>query len=124
MFDVLLINFVEEEVTEQFGDSWYDEEGGGYQLEKTHHFKNIELLQFTGLCDKNGNRILEGDIVRRTDGNWNGSPLLVVWDKGSCSFKLKEPNREPYAGIYDSQPWEVIGNIYSNPELLQQEGSG
>ena len=66
--------------------------------------KDVELMQFTGLKDKNGKEIYERDVAR--------------WDrKNKINIALVEDVRD-WAGQYNSKEWEVIGNIYENPELL------
>ncbi len=73
--------------------------------------KDIELVEYTGLKDKNGKEIYEGDILRM-----QGSDSLVgsvTYDKGCFDFL------EKWIGCM--HPVEVIGNIYENPELLKLE---
>jgi uncharacterized phage protein (TIGR01671 family) len=67
------------------------------------------LMQFTGLKDKNGKEIYEGDVVEL-----DGSDRPAVMEFHSGSFSL----RRIYGGA-DAYRMEVIGNIYENPELLQ-----
>jgi len=72
------------------------------------NFCDIELMQFTGLLDKNGKEVYEGDIVTILS---NGYPKEVKWEPRYCGFNIR-PNRRNAKG------YEVIGNIYENPELL------
>lgn len=81
--------------------------------------------QYTGLKDKNGKEIYEGDILNCEDAWWNAagpthheSPIIVVeWNKYHCGF-------DPFAdydcdcGVYiEGQQVEVIGNIHEDPEI-------
>lgn len=78
--------------------------------------KSCELMQFTGLKDKNGKEIYEGDIIK---GDTYGHILEVIWDEGYCGFS---PFLDLIDGDYTGEDWgrcEVIGNIYENPELLE-----
>ena len=75
--------------------------------------------QYTGLNDKNGNPIFEGDIVK---GYW-GTIFTVFYDECRLQLRAKtqlgiERDIDYYQGANDS---EVIGNIYDNPELLRSE---
>lgn len=76
--------------------------------------------QYTGLCDKNGTKIFEGDIVL-ADFEYKDERMEVIFYQ--CGFKLKSKNCEYYYdySIHDeSAELEVIGNIYDNPELLEE----
>lgn len=94
-------------------------------------FKEVVLMQSTGLKDKNGVEIYEGDIVQSTWYDVDNSPYKK---KGEITFVGAQ-----YVIVYDSQfdvetgeitydahsltyaeDAEVIGNIYENPELLEQ----
>ena len=83
------------------------------------------VCQYTGLTDKNGRKIFEGDIVRRkiVDDYIIGQ---VVWfDTGFCGFHLKCGNRcypigkSEQTGISDCD--EVTGNIFDNPIRIWEE---
>ena len=79
-------------------------------------FPDHVLMQFTGLHDKNGKEIYEGDIV---DVRTN-APVAVEWDDDAAGWKpwsqynetVPSPGERP-------EDIEVIGNIYENPELME-----
>lgn len=84
------------------------------------HIDTSTVGQYTGLRDKNGKKIYEGDILRGSNGSINGYEwpfrLEVKWDKDKCKFTV------PTWGYIDSTHYyEVIGNIYDNPKLLESE---
>ena len=104
--------------------SYFDFEG--YYVEEKVIPKTVG--QYTGLTDKNGNRIFEGDIIKykNTDGiKFNGVALTVigkvVYNEKNASFAISGKD-EIGAKHYDYFPIkniEVIGNIHDNPELLK-----
>lgn len=75
--------------------------------------------QFTGLCDKNGVRIFEGDIIEYTDGcnDWLGA---VKYDGDDAQFVVRfiGGDVESFDNLY-SGDCEVLGDIYDSPELLE-----
>lgn len=70
--------------------------------------------QYTGLVDRNGTKIFEGDIV--TEG-CNGLTSVVVWDMSKGTYRLKDLG-DGYTIEY-AHEWEVIGNIHDNPVVTQ-----
>ena len=71
--------------------------------------------QFTGMIDKNGKKIFEGDIYNMGDDNIR---YVVVWRK--CMFIGKQIGSNSYAGLdYFESDIKKVGNIYDNPELLK-----
>ena len=81
-------------------------------------FEEVELMQYTELTDKNGKEIYEGDIYHVGDKNIR---YLVVWfDSG---FEGKQLRSTSYAGLESwAKDIEILGNIYENPELLENNG--
>lgn len=80
--------------------------------------------QYTGLKDKNGKRIFEGDIVEiNTDdnsSNINGFKGVVVYE--NTSFMLNEIGCDCFETLnYWESELEIIGNIWDNKELLEEQ---
>ena len=82
-----------------------------------YDFDDIVLMQSTGLTDKNGKEIFEGDILGTKDGLLNGVVKFNI-DLGMwMNSLLRYNNFERLCSIANSR--EIIGNIYTNPELAE-----
>ena len=83
-------------------------------------FKDIELMQYTGLKDKNNKEIYEGDIV-----TLHNSKYKVIFNSKEAGFVLRDDEFEmniPFTNN-NNKRMEVIGNIYENPELLKENNN-
>ncbi|MBN1467693.1 MAG: hypothetical protein JW924_03125 [Fusobacteriaceae bacterium] len=80
--------------------------------------KDFDIMQYTGLNDRNGTEIYEGDIIKDLEISPSLNNIRVIRNFIEDGFWLKEQ-------IYDinrtRNPIEVIGNIYENAELLEEE---
>ena len=78
-------------------------------------FDEIELIEYTGLKDMKGKEIYEGDILFET---FREEYFKVVFENGSFRAEVNEYSLdlEDYANIC-----EVVGNIYENPELIEED---
>ena len=112
IFEVILINYVTKKVT--------------YLLERVGHllsirdakFNDVELMQYTGLKDKNNKEIYEGDILFESFGE---RYYKVVFENGGFRAEFKGDFDEHSFDLIDvvAQGCEIVGNIYENPELLK-----
>jgi hypothetical protein len=89
------------------------------QCTYTRLFSEVEFMENTGLKDKHGKYIYEGDIVT-VNGTWN---CIIEYEQSSCAFVLKSIDSRWSTGYFSNyddieEMLEVIGNIYENKDLL------
>lgn len=91
---------------------------GNYEGECENPIEGCEFIESTGLLDKNGKEIYEGDIIKQYDEivsvffNESTATFDVLYLGGDCDTLCYENGWEPdYV--------EIIGNIYENPELIK-----
>jgi len=102
--------------------------------------KDETIGQFTGLTDKNGVKIFEGDIIETKNGKYIWKSLIVFF-RSSCAFmantiyrnfNIDEENEDIFGDYYfnrgkiftympNSKEAVIIGNIHDNPELVKEE---
>ncbi len=76
-------------------------------------FNDIELMQYTGLKDKNRKEIYEGDIVKQNEILYE-----IIYSDADASF-IQFSKEYNYISRINNEDLEVIGNIHDNKELLE-----
>lgn len=111
-------------------DSWISIDNTGVYLVERDNARDVAfftditedviIVQCTGLKDKNGNLIYEGDIVKGTCGVYWGL-MVVEYLENRASFIYRRLNGKyhPLPILGECNFKELIGNIYENPELLE-----
>ncbi len=113
IFEVILIDYVSKKVT-------YIVERTGHLLNIRHDkFNDVELMQYTGIKDKDNKEIYEGDILFESFGE---RYYKVVFENGSFRAEFKGDFEEYSFDLIDvvAQGCEIVGNIYENPELTEE----
>jgi uncharacterized phage protein (TIGR01671 family) len=86
------------------------------------------IQQYTGLKNKNGKEIYEGDILERIGSSGSFVKIVVMWNTSECCFVYNNvcnlhgnsnPLTNNFVNLSDWTYWVVCGNIHENPELLK-----
>lgn len=126
--EILMISFVRKEIIGKFSDG---STSVPLKFEDKRNGEDVILMQSTGLYDKNGKEIFEGDIVKRYrspffKGEWEYQIETVV--KREACLLLGKRFGKNFATMSFGSPFtkgdllEVIGNVYENPGLLEVKG--
>ena len=116
--DLLCIDYENEEIVTQ---KIYFESGLPVERDVDNYdFDEIELMQSTGLFDRNGKEIFEGDILKS-----NKYITSVFYERGAYCVKFRRtPNTTVTMNVIsfiEKYKTKVIGNIYENKEILEEE---
>lgn len=103
-------------------DKWYISNKAGNPF--AYEIRPETLCRFTGLCDKNGKRIWENDILMaHLDESYPEDTTYETVEWGVAGWVTHEANSadRQYLDEFDLEHFEVVGNIFDNKELLQEE---
>ena len=121
---IMLINVGIHPFITELHDGYEWQQEGGFTIGTK--MENYVLMQFTGLHDKNGKEIWEGDIVEYTfsldrdeRSNETKERAIVQFQDGEFKPRPYRFECEDYWYSYELNDFSVIGNIYENPELLK-----
>ena len=99
----------------------YTEDGNLFNENyKTAEFKDIELLQFTGLKDNGGQELYEADVIKFNDGI-DDIYGLISYDDEDGTYRVSYENITEHLSEREGD-FEIVGNIFENPDLHEQLG--
>ena len=113
--EILMISFVRKEIIGKFSDG---STSVPLKFEDKRNGEDVILMQSTGLKDKNGKEIFEGDIVKMAKDVYSDPTYYEVIRHRGGAYRL-ESNQHGCELWLRHTNCEVIGNIYENPELLE-----
>lgn len=122
--EILMISFVRKEIIGKFSDG---STSVPLKFEDKRNGEDVILMQSTGLKDKNGKEIFEGDIIAIEVDDTEAPINAKIFQNskiGMLMFHVFEDNEDvPMVELLEdnSVAFAVIGNIYENPELLEVE---
>lgn len=121
--EILMISFVRKEIIGKFSDG---STSVPLKFEDKRNGEDVVLMQSTGLFDKNNKEIFEGDVVQFEDCSEMPDSLyintgIIEWCQGG--FHVTNRDSVSMGDLLDGDVLDVkiIGNIYENPELLEDK---
>ncbi len=101
------------------GNAWYISNSAG--IPTACEVIPSTVGEYTGLKDKNGQRIFEGDIVSMKYNEQN-KPYAIIYDEELATFIGRDKDNFNFTTLsgLDNSPIEIIGNIHDSPELLKE----
>ena len=87
---------------------------------KVAEFKDIELLQFTGLKDNGSQELYEADVIKFNDGI-DDIYGLISYDDEDGTYRVSYENITEHLSDREGD-FEIVGNIFENPDLHEQLG--
>lgn len=104
-----------------YGDYWHLPEKNFYCISDEEFNRKVDpetVGQYTGLTDKNGKKIFEGDIVVVPLSGKPTKGIVEYFKTDICGFVvITQPQYSNYV-LQKNYAYEVIGNIHDNPDLL------
>ena len=100
---------------------WYVEsDGDDFRAVYTAHRVNIDTIgQYTGIEDKNGTKIFEGDIFMIHEGRDDYKKTHLIWNEDRGMFQPSNKLLRHVVRSFNFLHYEIIGNIHDNPELIK-----
>lgn len=118
---------IEGRFIEELAYPWAVINGQVFNVNTGKEWKNIVLMLSTGVNDKNGKEIYEGDLLTSDvlylefDSDIKNKPCQVVWVENLAGFSLRKAKYSellsPRLIAWKSSIFEVVGNIYEDPQI-------
>lgn len=119
--EILMISFVRKEIIGKFSDG---STSVPLKFEDKRNGEDVILMQSTGLKDKNGKEIFEGDVVRqvRTQPTTENETITGVVTMLEGAWLIMNDCEQLASYLWsETDENEIIGNVYENPELLEDK---
>lgn len=107
-------------------EMYYDEEGKECCGNEIKDVKPETVCQYTGLTDENGIKIFEGDIVKAVYDDYVGVVKVGNHDSGYgyyvewISGRARYCRQDLFYWVNNDENFEIVGNIFDNPEILEE----